>query len=179
MTERSFIAGFGGQGIISMGQIWVYFGMKEGRDVSFFPAYGAEKRGGMARASVIVSGEPIASPLVTVADSGVAMSADSLATVEPIVRPGGKLIVNTSLVKAGASRKDIEFFGIPAGEIAEGLGDVRAANMVMLGAMAKITGALKLDGAEAVLSGFFPPSKQKIVPLNVRALLAGVEAAGR
>ena len=104
MTEKTFMAGFGGQGIISLGQLWVYCAMKEGLEVTFFPFYGAEKRGGIARASVVVSSSEIASPLVTSPDSCVVMNEDSLPICEGIARPGALMLVNSSLVKSEAAR---------------------------------------------------------------------------
>lgn len=174
MTEKSFFAGFGGQGIISMGQLWVYFGMKTGLEVTFFPYYGAEKRGGVARASVIVSSEEIASPLVTRPDSAVVMHQDSLDEVEAMLKGGGLLLLNDSLVKREPARKDIRVKRVKANEIAESLGDLRIANMVMLGALAKATGAIEIEAhAEAILKDFFPGAKSKLVPINLEALKKG------
>jgi 2-oxoglutarate ferredoxin oxidoreductase subunit gamma len=107
MTEKSFFAGFGGQGIISLGQVWVYLAMHEGKNVTFFPFYGAEKRGGIARAGVIVSDEEIASPLVTTPDSVLVMNMDSLPLCEGIVRPGGLMVINSTLVKENPKRQDV------------------------------------------------------------------------
>src|SRR5215469_18088272 len=107
MIEKSFFAGFGGQGIISLGQLWVYFAMQEGKNVTFFPFYGAEKRGGIARASVIISDEEIASPLVTTPDSALVMNTDSLPLCEGILKKGGLMLVNTSLVKENPQRTDL------------------------------------------------------------------------
>ena len=176
MTEKSFFAGFGGQGVISMGQIWVYCAMKEGKNVTFFPFYGAEKRGGIARASVIVSDEEIASPLVVKPDSAVVMNSDSLPLCEGILKENGILLVNTSLVKESPKRKDIKIIEIEATGIAESLGNSRFANMVVLGAMAKLTGALTLDRIEDILLDFFTPDKHQFVPLNVKAIESGAKA---
>jgi 2-oxoglutarate ferredoxin oxidoreductase subunit gamma len=176
MTEKSFFAGFGGQGIISLGQIWVYCAMEEGKNVTFFPFYGAEKRGGIARAGVIVSDEEIASPLVTTADSVLVMNADSLPLCEKMLRPEGLMVVNSTLVAAAPARTDIRVVAVPIQEIAERIGDAKIANMVALGAVAKLTGALELAAAEALLLKFFPPSKHKFVPMNLAAIRAGVEA---
>ena len=176
MTEKSFFAGFGGQGIISLGQIWVYCGMKEGKNVTFFPFYGAEKRGGVARASVVVSDEEIASPLVTAADSVLVMNMDSLPICEGMVKPQGVMLINSSLVKEDPQRKDIKAVKIDAQGIAEKIGNARIANMVALGAMAKITGALKLTDVEAILKDFFPEDKHRFVPMNVEAIRAGFDA---
>ena len=179
MTEKSFFAGFGGQGIVSLGQIWVYCAMQEGKNVTFFPFYGAEKRGGIARASVIVSDEEIASPLVTTPDSALVMNSDSLPLCEGILKTGGLLVINSTLVKAPPSRNDITTVKIGATALAEQIGNVRFANMVALGAMAKLTGALSLGKIEAILKKFFPPDKHRFIPMNVQAIQAGAEAVSR
>lgn len=173
MTEKTFMAGFGGQGIISLGQLWVYCGMKEGKEVTFFPFYGAEKRGGVARASVIVSDHEIASPLVTSPDSAVVMNMDSLPLCEEVLKEGGTLLINSSLVKVDTKRADAKVIKIPCNEIAEEIGDVKIANMVMMGALSKATGAVALDKLEAVLKSFFPESKHKFIPMNMKAIEAG------
>ncbi|MDR2404041.1 MAG: 2-oxoacid:acceptor oxidoreductase family protein [Spirochaetaceae bacterium] len=178
MTEKSFFAGFGGQGIISLGQIWVYCAMKEGKNVTFFPFYGAEKRGGIARAGVIVSDEEIASPLVTTPDSALVMNSDSLPLCEGILRSGGLLVINASLVKEEPERSDIRVVNIEASGLAEQIGNIRFANMVALGAMAKLTGALSLTEIEGILRNFFPADKYRFVPKNVEAIQAGYAAAG-
>ena len=176
MIEKSFFAGLGGQGIISLGQIWVYFAMKEGKNVTFFPFYGAEKRGGISRASVIVSDEEIASPLVTTPDSALVMNSDSLPLCEGMLKPEGLLIINSTLVKEEPKRKDIKLAAVEASGLAEKIGDVRIANMVALGAMARLTKALSLTDIEAILRNFFPLDKHKFVPMNVEAIRAGYEA---
>ena len=176
MTEKSFLAGFGGQGIISMGQIWVYLAMQEGKNVTFFPFYGAEKRGGIARAGVVVSDEEIASPLVTVPDSVMVMNSDSLPLCEGILKSGGLMLINTSLVKESPKRTDIKIIPVEATGLAEKIGQVKFANMVALGALAKATGALKLTDTEAILKKFFPPDKHRFVPENVKAIQTGFEA---
>ena len=177
MTEKTFMAGFGGQGIISMGQAWIYAAMKEGLEVTFFPFYGAEKRGGVARASVIVSDNEIASPLVTKAHSVVVMSSDSLAIGEAVAAPNALLLVNADLVKAAPARADIRLLRIPCNSLAEEIGDVKIANMVMMGALAEATGALKLDTIAKVFESFFPPSKHSFIPKNLQAVEAGRRAA--
>jgi 2-oxoglutarate ferredoxin oxidoreductase subunit gamma len=176
MTEKSFFAGFGGQGIISLGQLWVYYAMKEGKNVTFFPFYGAEKRGGIARASVIVSDSEIASPLVTTPDSVLVMNSDSLPVCENAVKEGGLMMINSSLVKENPKRNDIKVIKIEASGLAEQIGHIRFANMVALGAMAKITGALALTEIETILQNFFPPDKHSFVPKNAEAIRAGYDA---
>jgi len=176
MTEKSFFAGFGGQGIISLGQIWVYLAMHEGKNVTFFPFYGAEKRGGVARAGVIVSDEEISSPLVTIPDSVLVMNMDSLPICEEIVKSGGLMVVNSTLVKVSPKRSDVKVVNVEASALAEKIGHIRYANMVALGAVAKLTGALKLDDTESILKKFFPPNKHKFVSENLKAIAAGIEA---
>ena len=176
MTEKSFFAGFGGQGIISMGQIWVFFAMQEGKNVTFFPFYGAEKRGGIARASVIISDEEIASPLVVTPDSAAVMNSDSLPLCEEKLRKNGILLINTSLIKENPRRSDVRIVKIEATGIAERIGNAQFANMVALGAMAKLTGAFSLDHTEEVLRKYFPADKHHFVPLNVKAIESGAAA---
>jgi 2-oxoglutarate ferredoxin oxidoreductase subunit gamma len=176
MTEKSLFAGFGGQGIVSLGQIWVYCAMREGKNVTYFPFYGAEKRGGIARAGVIVSDMEIASPLVTKPDSVLVMNSDSLPICEEILKENGLMIINSSLVKENPKRNDIKIVKIEATNIAEQKGNARFANMVALGAMAKLTGALSLDNVEEILRTFFSPDKHHFIPTNVQAIKAGYSA---
>ncbi len=180
MVEKTIFAGFGGQGIISLGQIWVSCGMEEGKQVSFFPFYGAEKRGGIARASCVVADSAIASPIVSKADSAVVMNRDSLEACISTLKEGALMIVNSSLVPLAELPKAVieRFKVVPvaATEIADRMGNVRVANMVMLGALAKRTHAEILAGLEGVLSHFFPGGKKALIPLNVAAVKAGMEA---
>ena len=177
MTEKSLFAGFGGQGIISMGQIWVFCAMQEGKNITFFPFYGAEKRGGIARAGVIVSDEEIASPLVSRPDSALVMNSASLPLCEDTLKKNGLLLINSSLVKEKPRRTDINIVNIEATGIAERIGNTRFANMVALGAMAKLTGALSLTKIEEILRDFFPPDKHQFIPMNVEAINSGARAA--
>jgi 2-oxoglutarate ferredoxin oxidoreductase subunit gamma len=176
MTEKSFFAGFGGQGIISLGQLWVYFAMQEGKNVTFFPFYGAEKRGGIARASVIVSNEEIASPLVTTPDSALVMNTDSLPLCEKMLKKDGLIVLNSTLVKENPTRNDLKVVKIEATGIAEQIGGLLFANMVALGAMAKLTNALILTDIDNILKKFFPSDKQQFVPMNTKAIRAGYDA---
>ncbi len=173
MTEKTFMAGFGGQGIISLGQLWVYSAMKEGLKVTFFPFYGAEKRGGIARASVIVSSEEITSPLVTSADSVVVMNQDSVEIAEKVCKEGGTIFVNSSLIKTDPVRPDAKIIHVPCNDIALKLGDVRVSNMVMMGALSAATGAVKLEKFETVLKSFFPANKHALIAINIAAVEEG------
>jgi len=176
MTEKSFFAGFGGQGILSLGQVWIYFGMEEGKNVSCFPFYGAEKRGGIARASVTISDEEIDSPLVITPDSALVMNSDSLPLCEGMLKSGGIMLINSTLVKESPKRNDIKAVNVEMTGIAEKIGDIRIANMVALGALAKLTGALKLSDTETILKKFFTKDKYSFIPMNLNAIQAGYEA---
>jgi 2-oxoglutarate ferredoxin oxidoreductase subunit gamma len=176
MTEKSFFAGFGGQGILSLGQIWVYCAMKGGKNVSFFPFYGAEKRGGIARASVVISDTDIASPVVVSADSSIAMNEDSLYLCQSILRTDGLLLINSTLVQTEPERKDVRVFKLPAQDIAENIGNTRFSNMVSLGALARLTGAFSISEIGLILQDFFSPEKHQFIPMNIRAIQAGWDA---
>ena len=176
MIEKSLFAGFGGQGIVSLGQLWVYLAMQEGKNVTFFPFYGAEKRGGIARASIIVSDEEIASPLVTKPDSVLVMNTDSLPVCEKILKDGGLMVINSSLVKENPARSGLNVVKIEANALAEQIGNALFSNMVALGAMAKLTKALKLADIEGILRKFFPQDKHQFIPMNLKAIQAVFDA---
>ena len=177
MTEKSFFAGFGGQGIISMGHIWVYCAMQAGKNVTCFPFYGAEKRGGIARAGVIISDEEIASPLVVTPDSAIVMNSDSLPLCEGMLRGGGIILINSTLVRESPQRSDLKIVKIDATAIAEQIGHARYANMVALGALAQLTAAFPLANVGDILKKYFPADKHHFVPQNVQAIEAGAQAA--
>lgn len=135
MTHQIISAGFGGQGVLLLGQLVAYAGMAEGKNVSWLPSYGPEMRGGTANCCVVVSDEDVAARVVVEADSVIVMNRPSLEKYEKNVVPGGKLFINSSLIEDEPSRKDIEVYRVPASEIADELGNGRVANIVMLGAM--------------------------------------------
>jgi 2-oxoglutarate ferredoxin oxidoreductase subunit gamma len=176
MYQGIIMSGFGGQGIISAGILLAYAGMKEGKHVTFFPAYGAEMRGGTANCSVVVSSEEIASPVVAYPDTLIVMNEPSLTKFEPSIRKGGLLLINSSLVAGKPKRDDVKVHYIQANEIAEKLGTTKIANMVMLGAYSKITGAISIEGLRESLKKVFPRAKQEIIDLDTDALKKGMEA---
>ncbi|MFZ1947913.1 MAG: 2-oxoacid:acceptor oxidoreductase family protein [bacterium] len=175
MTTKVIMAGFGGQGVVLIGTLLAYAGMKEGKHSTFFPSYGAEMRGGTANCSVIVSDAEIASPVVNQPDCVVAMNVASLEKFEPVVRSGGTIFVNSSLVERKATRPDIKEIRIPANDLAEDLGSTRAANMVMLGGLIKSTGAIGLDSAIAGLGGVLSERAMALLDVNKKALAKGFE----
>ncbi|MCF6462312.1 2-oxoacid:acceptor oxidoreductase family protein [Clostridium sp. Cult1] len=177
MEERITIAGFGGQGVMAIGQLLTYAGMIEGKHVSWLPSYGPEMRGGTANCSVIVSSDPVGSPVVVNSTTAIVMNKPSLDKFEPTVFEGGKLFINSSLIEEKAERKDIEVYYIPANEIADELGNMRVANMVMLGAYLEVS---KTVDVESILEGFtkvFGENRAHLIPINKEALEKGAEIA--
>jgi 2-oxoglutarate ferredoxin oxidoreductase subunit gamma len=172
------IAGFGGQGVLLAGKLLAYAGMIEGRRVTWFPSYGAEVRGGTANCTVIISDSEIGSPVVQYPRSMLILNEASFMKFEMRIRSGGVLILNTSLVKTPPSRTDIDGIGVRANDIAEGLGDIRIANMVMLGALLRKTNVVALDSVLAALKQILPPRRQTLLPLNEKALRSGAEQCG-
>jgi len=175
MTTKVIMAGFGGQGVVLIGTLLAYAGMAQGKHTTFFPSYGAEMRGGTANCSVVVSDDEIASPVVTQPDCIVAMNVASLDKFEPVVRPGGTIFINSSLVDRKVKRQDVNEIRIPANKIAEDIGSSRAANMVMLGGLVKKTGAVNLDSVVKSLSKVLSERAMALLDTNVKALSRGFE----
>jgi 2-oxoglutarate ferredoxin oxidoreductase subunit gamma len=173
MTTEIIIAGFGGQGIVSSGIVLGYAGLFEKKNVTFFPSYGAEMRGGTANCSVVISTEPVASPIVASPDIVIIMNEPSLARFEPTLKKDGILFYNKTLIKSSPKRKDITVIGIEANAIAEELGQGRIANMIMLGAVIKKTGILKLESLKTSQRERFAKASDEQLSLNDRALERG------
>lgn len=175
MSHEIIISGFGGQGVMSMGQLLTYGGMLEEKNVSWLPSYGPEMRGGTANCSVIVSDEMVGSPIVTEATAVIAMNLPSLQKFEKAVIPNGLLIINSSLIDNRANREDIDIYYIPANEIADELGNSRVANMVMLGAYLEKTRAVSQESIIESLRKVLGPSKEHLIPINQEALRRGAQ----
>lgn len=176
MILESIFAGFGGQGVMLMGQLLAYSGMYEDKNVTYFPSYGPEMRGGTANCSVIVSDEPVGSPVISEPSILVAMNRPSLEKFEAALKPGGILFYNSSLIDIKPKRSDIKAYAIPANEIAIELGNARVANMVVMGALLKATGVVSVETVmkvltEKVLTG----RKKELVGINRAALEKGME----
>ncbi|MDD2401087.1 MAG: 2-oxoacid:acceptor oxidoreductase family protein [Clostridia bacterium] len=178
MLKQIMIAGFGGQGIMSMGQLMVYSGMIEGKEVAWIPSYGPEMRGGTANCSVSISDDPISSPHVTEPDILIAMNNPSLDKFEMSVKNGGVIFINSSLIDRKIKRKDVKVYYISANDKATELGDVRVANMVMLGALLKIDKLVKIDSIMESLKKVLSKSKHHLLPLNAQALEIGAREIG-
>src|SRR5690554_1978285 len=175
-AQQVIIAGFGGQGIMSMGQLLTYAGMLEGKNVSWLPSYGPEMRGGTANCNVIVSDTPVGSPVVTEADTAIIMNLPSLAKFENAVVEDGILLINSSLIDKKTSRGDIRSFEIPVNEIANELGNAKVANMVMLGAYLELTNIVSKESIIESLRKVLGPAKEKLIPINEEALKRGADA---
>ncbi len=173
MTKEFIIAGFGGQGIVSSGIILAYAALLDDLNVTFFPSYGAEMRGGTANCQVVVSNEKIASPVVVNPDIAIIMNEPSLLKFEPLVKSGGMLFLNQSLIKSYPKRSDIEVIPIEANIIAEELGQGRIANMVMLGAVIKKTNIVSIVSIKKAQRKRFERASEDQLALNDRAIEKG------
>lgn len=139
MESKVICAGFGGQGILSLGKFMVYAGMEQNLEVTWLPSYGPEMRGGTANCSVVLSDKPVASPLITCPDCLIAMNLPSLEKFEKKVAKGGLMLINSDLIEAKTQRTDVKAHYIPANTLAEQSGSARSANIIMLGAFVKLS----------------------------------------
>lgn len=177
LNERIICAGFGGQGVMLMGQLISYAGMLENKEVSWLPSYGPEMRGGTANCSVMVSERPIGSPVITDnATTAIVMNLPSLDKFEKDVLANGNLLINSSLIEKKAERTDLNVFYVPANELALELGNPRVANMVMLGAYLEITKSVSPESVMTALKKVFGEAKAHLMQINEDALKKGAEA---
>ncbi len=169
------MAGFGGQGMLLAGKVLAQSAMEKGLEVSWLPSYGPEMRGGTANVTVCIANEPIASPLIQSPRGLLVMNKPSLDKFAPKVRPGGVIVVNTSLVDSDPARPDCTVVRVAAREVAQEAGVERAANFVMLGAYVGATDILPQETIEGTLAREFTGRKERFIPVNLAALRAGVE----
>lgn len=180
MYHDVFISGFGGQGILLAGQLLAEAAMEKGLNVTFFPSYGVEMRGGTARCTVVISDQEIGSPIVDSPQCVIAMNQPSLLRFQGVVSEGGLLIVNSSLARMeDVTRNGIRIFNVPMSELAIELGNARLTNMVALGAYAHLSGAIDPDELGQALSSVISTRNQELIPLNARAILEGAAYAAR
>jgi len=177
MQTEFLFAGFGGQGVMFAGQVVAYAAMDTGKEVTWIPSYGPEMRGGTANCTVVVADEEIGSPLVNNPPAIVVMNLPSLDKYEPLVKAGGVLVVNASMVDREVQREDITSVAVPCNEIAETLGDRRMANIVATGALLALLPVLKLEDIEAALTAHMPGRHKHLLPKNFEALHRGAEFA--
>jgi 2-oxoglutarate ferredoxin oxidoreductase subunit gamma len=175
MQTEIIIAGFGGQGILFAGQLLAYAAMDAGQEVTWIPSYGPEMRGGTANCTVIIADEEIGAATVRNPKAALVFNLPSFDKYEPLVVPGGVLVVNQSLMNRDCRRTDITTIMLPANEIAESLGDKRLANMVMLGAMLGALPAISMEGLKQSLSDHLPERHKRLLPANFEALRLGAE----
>lgn len=167
------IAGFGGQGILSAGKLLAYAGMLEGKNVSWLPSYGPEMRGGTANCSVVISDEPVGSPILDTANVLIVMNGPSLEKFEKSVVKDGLIISDSSLVEAKPERKDIDFVGVPATQLASDMGNLTYANIIILGKLLAKTGIISKESFEAALKKVLPAKKHHMIPEEMKALVLG------
>lgn len=175
MTKEIIIAGFGGQGVLSMGKIMAYSGLMEDKEVSWFPSYGPEQRGGTANVTVILSDDPISSPIVNEYDIAIILNQPSLAKFESMVKPGGILIYDPNGFHTPPQRTDIFVYKIPAIDTATATGNTKAFNMYVLGGVLKVCPLVTLESVMKGLKKSLPERHHKLLPMNEQAIHKGME----
>jgi len=174
MTEEAIFAGFGGQGVLSMGMMLAYSGMKENKEVCWMPSYGPEMRGGTANCITIVSDKLISSPIISMFDTVVALNQPSVEKFESKVKPGGALIYDKSNILIPPTRNDITIYGIAGSEEALKLKNMKVLNMIILGAFIKARGTVKPETVVKALYDVLPERHHKLIPLNEKAINIGM-----
>lgn len=173
METSIIISGFGGQGVLFAGQLLAYAGMDAGKDVTWIPSYGPEMRGGTAHCVVIISDDAIGAPIVSRPDIAIALNLPSYDKYERLVKPGGLLVVNSSLIAARSTRDDIDVVYVPANAIAEEWGTAKMMNMAALGAMLATRRVLPIDIVKKALLEHLPAGKQHLVEANLKVIEHG------
>lgn len=175
MQTEFIFAGFGGQGIMFVGQVLAYAGMDTGLECTWIPSYGPEMRGGTANCCVVLANRPIGSPVVRHPQVAVVFNNPSFEKYESNVASGGLLVYNSTLITLTPTRDNIEFLAIPASTIAEELGNMRLTNMVMLGAVITARPVLALDDVKHALEEHLPAHRRDLLQANFKALERGME----
>ena len=176
-TTQILIAGFGGQGILFAGKFLAYKGLMENKQLSWLPSYGPEMRGGTANCNVILSDDPVGSPIITAPDVLIAMNLPSLQKYVDTVVPGGQIYVDSALIDVKVERTDVQVFYIPATQMAKDAGIPTLANMIIVGHLLQNNPELDFTGTDAVVNKLVPPKKAALVELNMKALTMGKEYA--
>ncbi len=175
MTEEIIIAGFGGQGVLSLGKIIAYSGIMEGKEVSWMPSYGPEMRGGTCNVTVIISDSRISSPVVKRVDTAVVLNQQALDKFEKEIKPGGTLIYDTNGITRHPERKDINIYKIDAARLSVELGNPKIYNMIIMGAFLKERPIISNENVELGLQKSLPERHHKLIPLNMEAVSKGAE----
>ena len=175
--EETIFSGFGGQGALFAGQLLAYAGIAEGLYVTWFPSYGPEMRGGTAHCTVIVSEEEIGAPVIRNPSAAVVLNLPSLEKYGPLVKPGGVLVINSSLIPKTCERDDIRIISIPASDIASEMGNIRMANLILLGALVEATGIVSPETVEQQLEEHLSARHREWLEPNKEALRKGAALA--
>ena len=173
MKHEIIIAGFGGQGVLSMGKILAYSGLMEDKEVTWMPAYGPEQRGGTANVTVIVSDERISSPVLSKYDVAIVLNQPSLDKFEPRVKPGGILIYDGNGIAAPPSRTDIKVYRMDAMDKAAEMKNAKVFNMIVLGGLLKVCPVVSTEGLNKGLFKTLPERYHNLIPLNMEAVEQG------
>ncbi len=175
MTEEIIIAGFGGQGVLSMGKILAYSGVMQNQEVSWMPAYGPEMRGGTANVTVILSDEKVSSPILHEYDTAIVLNQQSMNKFEKAVKPGGILLFDPNGITTPPTRTDINIYKIEGTAEAANMGNPKTFNMIILGAYLKLKPIIKMENVEKGLQNSLPERHHKLIPLNLKAIDMGME----
>lgn len=175
MTEEIIIAGFGGQGVLSMGKILAYSGIMQDHEVSWMPSYGPEMRGGTANVTVIVSDERISSPILTIFDTAIILNQQSMDKFEKSVKPGGLLLYDPNGITRHPARKDIKIYQIEGARLSAEMGNTKIFNMVILGAYMQVKPIVLLENVIRGLKKSLPERYHKLIPLNEDAIRLGMK----
>lgn len=179
MYQGIRIAGFGGQGVISAGILLAQAGVEDKKNASWLPSYGPEMRGGTANCSVVVTDGEVYTPIVSAPNTVIVMNEPSLPKFEPMLKKGGLLILNSSLINSRPTRTDITTVCVPCNELAKQVGMDRVANLVALGAFIKLTGAVTLESVADAMKKVYKRAKPEMLEINRKALQAGFDAASK
>ena len=174
-TTQILFAGFGGQGVLFAGKLLAYKGLIAEKQVSWLPSYGPEMRGGTANCSVIISDEPVGSPIISNPDVLVAMNLPSLKKYENDVVSGGIIIIDSSLISEKVSRDDVTVYYVPATKMAKDEGFATLANMILAGKLMMACEEIGFDGVETAVSKVVPPRKANLIEVNLKAIKAGYD----
>jgi len=175
MHEEVIVSGFGGQGALFAGQLLTYTGMDKGHQVTWIPSYGPEMRGGTAHCTVILSDDPIGSPIIRNPTAAIVMNPPSMEKYESLIKPGGVLVINSTLIQAQSERDDISVVYVPANDLAAELGNVKMANVVLLGALLGTKPILPVKAVKQAMEDHIPERRKHIIEPNKRALDRGIE----
>ena len=175
MKEEIVIAGFGGQGVLSMGKILAYSGLMEDKEVTWMPSYGPEQRGGTANVTVILSDDRISSPVLNSYDTAVILNQQSLDKFESKVKPGGIIIYDSNGIVEPPTRKDVEIYRIDAMEAANEMNNTKAFNMIVLGGLLKLRPVVTIESVMKGLKKSLPERHHHLLPMNEQAIMKGME----